>query len=335
MIQSLIVMSRQDGSHHVRTAPRTPQRQNAVSPFTDNQTREGILCSATFPVHSHDVMICTKHSFGESPGKHIMYPTLFLFGQEIPSYTLMVILGYLSGFAVAWKRKARYGLMPTELVGIYALGGAGAFLGGKAFFIIQGIPQFLEEHAQTGISFGTYATEAGFVFYGGLIGALLCIALAAKLCHLQVWDTMNCLLPSLPLGQAFGRVGCFLVGCCYGMPCSFGFLMDPGATSSPQGIRLFPIQLVESATCLAIFILLLQVDKRQNRPPTCLLGIYLLCYGAARFVIEFFRYDSVRGFIGPLSVSQWFSLGAVTVGTLLLVLPATSRARRKHHESGS
>lgn len=247
-----------------------------------------------------------------------MHPDLLLFGQEVPSYTLMVILGYLSGFAVAWKRRLRYCLMPTELIGIYALGGAGAFLGGKAFFVIQGIPQFLEEHAQTGISFGTYVTQAGFVFYGGLIGSLLCIALAAKLSHIHVWNALNCLLPALPLGQAFGRVGCFLVGCCYGMPSPIGFYMDPGATSSPQGVRLFPIQLVESACCLGIFFLLLRLSRHANSPNALLTGTYLLCYGAARFVIEFFRYDSVRGFLGPLSVSQWFSIGAMAAGTCML-----------------
>lgn len=245
-----------------------------------------------------------------------MYPSLELFGLKVPSYTLMVLVGFLAGLAVALPRRERYGLSLQDLLGVYLLAGAGSYLGGKIFFAAQGFPQFLEEHARTGLSFMTYFAQAGLVFYGGLVGALVCAMLASRLTQAGMWRGLDCVLPSLPLAQAFGRVGCFLVGCCYGLPSSVGFFMSP-ESGGPYEVRIFPIQLVESACCLAIFFLLLRLS-RQDRPHGFLLGMYLLLYGCARFVLEFFRGDTVRGFVGPLSVSQWCSVVAVSLGAWLL-----------------
>lgn len=244
-----------------------------------------------------------------------MAPVISLFGIEIPSYTLMVLLGFGAGFLWCAFQYRRYHLSTDVFVASYLIAGVGAFFGGKIFYAAQGFPQFLELHAQTGLSFLDYFMQGGLVFYGGMAGTLLCILLDAKVFTVPKWDLMDCLLPALPLAQAFGRVGCFLVGCCYGMPSSFGFCMDASAIA-PHGIRLLPVQLIESACCIALFLALAHLSKKA-RPAGFLLGIYLAGYGSARFILEFFRYDRVRGIIGPFSVSQWISMFCIGCAAFL------------------
>lgn len=254
-----------------------------------------------------------------------MHPTLHLFGLEAPSYTVMVLAGFLVGLALALARRSRYGLSANDVAGICCLGGAGSFLGGKTFYAVQGFPAFLEEHARTGLSFSTYFAQAGLVFYGGLAGSILCVLLGSRFTRAGLWPTLDCVLPSLPLAHACGRVGCFLAGCCYGLPSEVGFFMSP-ESGGPYGVRLFPIQLVESACCAGICLLLLRLS-RESRPGGFLLGTYLASYGCARFVLECFRGDPVRGFVGPFSVSQWCSIVAISLGAVLLLRAVVGRER--------
>lgn len=121
-----------------------------------------------------------------------------------------------------------------------------------------------------------------------------------------------------------GRVGCFCMGCCYGCPTdsSLGvtFHVSPIA---PNGVALVPVQLLEAAAEFLLFAVLLALSLR-GAPGRALLGGYLAAYGVLRFTLEFFRYDNYRGFLGPLSLSQWISIVTVVLGTVLL--PRAHRA---------
>ena len=138
------------------------------------------------------------------------------------------------------------------------------------------------------------------------------------------------LVPAVPLFHAFGRVGCFLAGCCYGIPAPAGWL---GVTFSqallaPNGVALVPVQLYEAAGCLLLFLLLDRLARR-GWSGGQLLPVYLSLYGAFRFLLEFLRGDGARGFWGPLSTSQW-----VALATLAAALPVLlwQQSQRNHQQ---
>lgn len=149
----------------------------------------------------------------------------------------------------------------------------------------------------------------GFVFYGGLIGALIAILIVCRGNKKEILSITDTMLRLLPIGQAIGRIGCFFNGCCYGKA-SEGLL----AISYPvdgEMIKVFPTWFVEALGCLVLgTILLLNRDKKRG---TYTFG-YLGFYGLLRFFLEFARGDEVRGIFLGLSTSQWISLLFILIG---------------------
>lgn len=127
---------------------------------------------------------------------------------------------------------------------------------------------------------------------------------------------------------ACGRIGCFLVGCCHGRPHAFGVCYRDqhaavGFPASLVGIRLFPIQLVESAAVASIVAVGLLMIWRDAQPGS-ILTWYSIAYGLVRFTIEFFRGDGSRPYLGSFSEAQWTTLLLITltaVAELTGVLP--------------
>lgn len=160
--------------------------------------------------------------------------------------------------------------------------------------------------------------QGGLTFYGALLFAIpgaLWYCRRKRLDFLAVGDLVA---PGVLVGQAIGRVGCFLEGCCYG-----------AATAGPLGVRFpghalarHPTQLYESAADLAIAALLWFVLRPRTRGRGELFGWMLALYGAARAAIELLR-DDPRGGLGPLSTSQLLAIPAIALGVWLV-----ARARR-------
>jgi phosphatidylglycerol:prolipoprotein diacylglycerol transferase len=133
------------------------------------------------------------------------------------------------------------------------------------------------------------------------------------------------LVPSVPLAHAFGRLGCFFAGCCYGVPSAFGLEFN-ASELAPHGVKLLPVQLIEAGCNLLLFVLLL-VLSRFCRRRGLLTGTYLAAYAVMRFVLEFFRYDAERGVFWGLSTSQWISLLLLPAAVFILCFAGRSRAK--------
>lgn len=148
---------------------------------------------------------------------------------------------------------------------------------------------------------------AGMSWYPGMVAGLLFVALIAKIAKLGVAQTLDLTVPALVIFHCLGRVGCFLVGCCYGMEAHFRlFGME---------FTHIPTQLIEAVFLLVLFFLL-EFKVRKNR-----FAIYLLAYAAFRFGIEFLRGD-VRGeLVGnlPLSPSQQIAICCAALGAGILI----------------
>jgi phosphatidylglycerol:prolipoprotein diacylglycerol transferase len=139
----------------------------------------------------------------------------------------------------------------------------------------------------------------GRTILGALFGGFVGVELTKKALGITV-ATGDPYAIGLPLGQALGRVGCFLGGCCHGKPVAQG-----GALSS-LGLATHPAQLYEAALDFTVAATLFAIRK-QPRAPGLLFRYYLLAYAAIRFVMDFFRGDEKQLF-GPFSYAQWFVL---------------------------
>lgn len=172
--------------------------------------------------------------------------------------------------------------------------------------------------------------QGGLMFYGGFILAAVIFAgwcFFKKEKPLAVADLL-CVV--VPLGHAFGRVGCFFYGCCYGKQCDCAVSVafprgSPAwyeqlnasqiASAARESLPVLPTQLFEAAANLLLFAALFLFYRRFSRGTTAL---YLIGYAAIRFGMEYLRGDP-RAAVGPFSISQTISLALFTIGAALLV----------------
>lgn len=259
-----------------------------------------------------------------------MLPDLELFSRRIPTYGVAVAVGIALGYWYLYRRTRALSVREQadcELA--YLFGMVGAFLGAKLLSLLTVLPEFLTDLRAAALSPWELVQKylsAGFVFYGGLYGALLGTLAYLRAARQDVPRLLPVLLPLVPLLHGVGRVGCFLAGCCYGVPSRFGIAFTRSQIA-PNGVRLLPVQLIEAAGEGVLFFLLTRPGA-QKRGGRWLLGAYLAAYGALRFTLEFFRGDDYRGFLGPLSLSQ-----TISIATLLLAIALLAADRRQTKKS--
>lgn len=159
----------------------------------------------------------------------------------------------------------------------------------------------------------------GLTFYGWLLSASLFLAIYSKKSGISLTYLFDLFFPTFAIGQAFGRIGCFLGGCCYGSPATmtWGVSYPPDTLPYKQygAIPLIPVQLYESAYLFLIFIVLVTLIRFKHRG-----ALYLIMLALGRFILEFFRADD-RGrlFCDTFSPSQWISAVIFTIGILWLI----------------
>ncbi len=191
----------------------------------------------------------------------------------------------------------------------------GAFFGAKLLYLIVELPELMGDIRYTAAQPAAFVEKylfSGFVFYGGLYGGLCAVLVYSRAARLPLSRTLGYLLPAFSLIHAFGRIGCFLMGCCYGKPWTAGIAFH-NSPIAPNGIPLVPVQLIEAAGEFLMFCALAYLSRHTSGKK--MLAFYLLAYSAMRFVLEFWRGDVQRGFIGVLSVSQVIAALSVAVCT--------------------
>ena len=243
-----------------------------------------------------------------------MVPYLHLFGRDIPLYGLSAMLGLVLALCYLKATQPKHTPLnaDTELTLIW--GCIGALVGAKLLYLATVLPDFLHD-----LPLLRQAPR-------DLFGALLAAFLYCRTSRISFSAVLTQLLPVIPLIHAFGRIGCFCSGCCYGRPSQRFGIAFSHALAAPNGIKLLPVQLYEAATTLGLFVLL-AVLRRRGTPGRQMLAVYFLLYGVIRFVLEFFRGARYRGFVGVLSCSQVLSL-VVVVLALVLLFPRRRAVRQ-------
>lgn len=256
-----------------------------------------------------------------------MYPLLHVFGVDLPSYGVMMMVGVLVCSIIGCRRSVKAGLQWENAIIIGACGFAFALLGAALLYLFVTYP--IDQIIQLVTTFkAPEGMVFGLVFYGGLLGAVPGILLGAKVSKSRLSDYIGPLVPLIPLGHAFGRVGCFLAGCCYGRPTEhpIGVVYRESLTGVPTDVALLPVQLFEAAALAVIAGILFFLAAKKIRPAV-IIGAYSLLYGICRFSLENLRYDAIRGIYFGLSTSQWISILLITVGAILLVKSLVERRK--------
>ncbi len=219
----------------------------------------------------------------------------------VPAYNICCFLGLAAAALLLAFRVKKYGIAPLRAVQVCIFAAIGMLAGSRLLFVSPQLPAVFSGNA----GFTDVLLFGGFVFYGGLFGALAAVKIYSAVRRENAGQLFNMLVPCFLLFHSFGRIGCFLSGCCYGIEFPVGFEM----MTSPGVIR-FPIQLVECLCDLLILAAVLLLERRKGKQ-TDLLSVYMISYAVCRFLLEFLRGDEVRGYFLCFSTSQWIALGVL------------------------
>lgn len=245
---------------------------------------------------------------------------------HIYSYGLMIAIGILAAFYTADFRAKKYNLDGDYVYGLGFTGLAGGILGAKLLFYITEIKEVIANPKML-LNF-----SEGFVVYGGIIGGVLGAYLYLKVKKLPVLPYVDLAIPSVALAQGFGRIGCFLAGCCYGRETNAWYgITFHDSPFAPNGVSLIPTQLISSAADFLHFFLLLWVSRRKKQDGV-VIAAYFICYSIGRFLIEFLRNDP-RGNVSVFSTSQFISLFMLAAGLAALTLLRKRGAKEEEKEN--
>ncbi len=231
-----------------------------------------------------------------SPGLHIK-----MFNRKIRSFHFFGVLGFIMGMMLGISLCYFLHLK----IGIILLM---SLVGAATFFLLAIVAKII-----TG--------EETIVYYHHEIAIIVFCSITLKLLNYPVLPYIDITLLGIGTFLAFGRIGCFNVGCCHGRPGRFGYHygehhVDDGFTWYYRGVTLLPVQLIESGFVFCIVITGSFLLMRHALPGTVLI-LYTVVYGAFRFAIEFFRGDPERPYYKGLSEAQWTTLLLVTVSLVL------------------
>lgn len=228
----------------------------------------------------------------------------------IPYYGLMIVTGISFAALIGWIQIKKQHKSYDDFIIIAAISGLCGIVGAKMLYLILSADK-IDFSRLSDLRYLNSLMSGGFVFYGGLIGGFAGLLICRRFFKLDVVTYVNLCISCIPIAHGFGRIGCGLVGCCYGCPYDGpGAILYRNSLFAPLGESLFPVQFTEAALNFIIALLLLLLAKKLTG--TKGIELYLLLYAVMRFILEFFRYDdSQRGVFGGISTSQYISIGIV------------------------
>jgi phosphatidylglycerol:prolipoprotein diacylglycerol transferase len=245
-----------------------------------------------------------------------MHPILLKLGPlTLHTYGVMLASAVLLGLWLGGRRAARAGLDPELIwnLGVYA---ALVALIVAKLWLLAAQWDYYSRYPREIFSLSTL--QSGGVFLGGFLGGLAVFLYGAWRYKLPVLKLLDVLSPSLMLGAALGRIGCFSAGCCWGKPSDVPWAVtftneySSRMFGTPLHVALQPTQVYDALAAGAIFVILLWLSRR-SRFPGQVFAAFCVLYGLARFTTEFFRGDPGR------EVTLDFPLSQAQVVCLLLI----------------
>jgi phosphatidylglycerol:prolipoprotein diacylglycerol transferase len=242
----------------------------------------------------------------------------------------MLAIAFLVGTVIAIREARRLHIDEDKLVTVILIALIGGVLGARAMYVIEHIQQFRREWTSV-----LALWQGGLTLYGGVVAGTAAGLLSARRMGLPMWGVADALTPSVALGMMFGRVGCYLNGCCYGRPTSLPwgvtFPADSFAGLEFGNAPIHPSQLYFSLAGLILFGVVWVLRSRLATPGV-LFWSFIVLFALSRIPLDFTRaYEPATHLVqlGPLSVteSQVMSLALALFGSLMIV-----RLRRRSRQ---
>lgn len=239
-----------------------------------------------------------------------MYNDIFSIGPfTIHGYGLMIAIGVVVALFLGEATAKKRGLNPDVIYSLTLLCALFGFASAKLLFCIVEFKNLLKDPVSV-------LASNGFVVYGGIIGGILAAYIYCRVKKLSFIDYFDIVLPCVAVAQGFGRIGCFLAGCCYGRETDSAFgIAFTNSNFAPNGVKLIPTQLISSAGMFVIAGILFLYLQKSTRPGRTG-ALYLILYSIGRFGVEFLRND-YRGEVGIFSTSQFISIFIVIIGVVV------------------
>ena len=251
-----------------------------------------------------------------------MHPEIAHWGfVHLRWYGVMLALAFLAGTAIALREARRLRLDEDRLITVILVTLVAAVLGARGLYVVEHVDEFREEWS------GVLALwQGGLTLYGGIVAGTVAGLLTARQAGLPMWIVADALTPSLALGTAFGRVGCFMNGCCYGRPTKlpWGVVFPPDSFAGLEfgSTPVHPSQLYAALVGLVLFLLMWAL-RRRLAPPGTLFWTFVAMFAVIRIPLDFTRaYEiesrvfSAAGF--AVTESQLTSLALALFAVLMI-----------------
>lgn len=274
-----------------------------------------------------------------------MHPILFELGPfTVRTYGLLLAVSFIAGILLALRRSRARGLNQNQMINMSLLIMVAGIVGARIMYVIPHWNEFSANPLDIISPFQSSGSIGltGLTMYGGFIAAILVSILYLRVNRLSVWKACDAFAPSIALGIGISRVGCYMNGCCFGLPTESAlgvvFPAFSAAGSFYPDVHLHPAQLYNAVLGFGLFGLLMWLD-RKPKYDGFLFAVLLIAEPVTRFFVDLFRYYEASMTLGSLggmvlSVNQGISI--VLIGTGLLLLGwVRNRARQRSPRSRS
>lgn len=248
-----------------------------------------------------------------------MYPVIARLGPlTIYSYGLMVAVAFLLGIRVAGIEARRKHIKTDSVYDLAFYLIIGSLIGARVYYLIFFDPSVFVTNPVSILK----VWEGGLAIHGAILGGMLSGMLFSRLRRVSFWKMADLVAPSIILGQAIGRIGCFLNGCCFGVPTesALGVRFPKGSLASIAyaGLAVHPAQLYESALDITGFLVLWRMRQRMKFDGGVFL-LYLMIYSCIRMVVSALRGDSLYIWGMGLRSAQAIS-GAIFIAAVFVFI---------------
>lgn len=245
-----------------------------------------------------------------------MLKYIYIGNFRVPTYSLFVILGVVLCNCIAQLPIKRNGIDKKYFFLIELFGGIGSIVGAKTLAIY--------EYSSGTISLSVIK-EAGYSYYGGLLGFFLLSYIICKVCKIECGYVIasKCMF-LMPLLHSFWKIACFMGGCCYGIQYNGIFaVVYPDGINELSGHSVFPTPIIEAICSLLISQILYIFSKKKDKYEA--VGTYCMLYGVSRFFIEFLRYHDKALIISNAQIN---SIICAFIGFFLISLKVRSKGKQ-------
>lgn len=254
-----------------------------------------------------------------------MKPTLFrmpVLGLPVPAFGCLVAVGFYLGVLLAKWRARRVGLAPNLIHDLAIVILVGGLIGARGFYVVEYWGETIDSFREA-----VQVWNGGIVFYGGVIGAAVSVLIARALFPFPLLATLDAIAPSIGVGLAVGRIGCFLNGCCYGPPSeapwAVRFPRDSGpwvahraeqwiAFDAPWSLPVHPTQIYAAINGIVLCLLLSAYYPHRRRDGE-VVGLMMILYPITRFLLERLRNDE-NPLMSGMTIAQVCSLFLLAAG---------------------